>query len=427
MRRSTTHVSSSTTKGGVHMLHRWSRLARPAALVAASLGLMVGLLGLGAGIAGAAFKSPSTYPAYVGGHGKANSKLSPITIGVVNQQTAPAAPAPAWETGVKVGVTYVNQHTGGIDGHPLKAVYCTIPTTVGAATKCGQEFADNNAISTVLVGAVDVGNTALEAALKPAKMPQYFAVSLSTVDEHDPYGFILYNTATEVEAPMASVTKDLRMKSVSLVYPSNIPGNVYQAKVVYDALKFEHIKTIYKVGFTSADTNLSEPFEAAHVGHTTLMIVVNSGGPVCSDAYLTLKSLGVATKQRVLVNVPCDTPTIAKADGGSLPHGWYYLTANPLAGSPTPAVPAAVKAFTPYGKGPVAYDAWAADAFGQVLTLAKLDTEILKAHGKVTPSSVFAKTRAFKGPIVQGAPHVACGQFKGTPATCNDHTHWLER
>jgi ABC-type branched-subunit amino acid transport system substrate-binding protein len=402
------------------MLHHWSRAARPAVLVAAAFGLMLGVLGASAGVAGAAFKSPSTYPAYVGGHGKANPKLSPITIGVVNQQTAAAAPAPAWTTGVKVGVTYVNAHTGGIDGHPLKAVYCSIPTTVGAATKCGQEFADNNAISTVLVGAVDVGNTALESALKPAKIPQYFAVSLSTVDEHDPYGFILYNTATQVEAPMASVAHDLHMKAISLVYPSDIPGNVYQAKVVYDALKYVGIKHIYKVGFTSNATSFSAPFEAAHVGHTTLLIIVNSGGPACSDAYLTLKSLGVATKQKVLVNVPCDTPTIAKADGGTLPHNWYYLTANPLPGSPTPAVTAAVKAFTPYGKGPVAYDAWAADAFGQVLTVAKLDTEILKAHQKVTRATVFAKTRAFKGPIVQGAPHLACGHFKGTPATCND-------
>jgi ABC-type branched-subunit amino acid transport system substrate-binding protein len=415
------HVKSNTRrKGEMHMLHRWSRAGRPAALVAAALGLVLGLLGGSAGIAGAAFKSPSTYPAYVGGHGKANPKLSPITIGVVNQQTAPAAPAPAWTTGAKIGVTYVNQHTGGIDGHPLRAVYCTIPTTVGAATRCGQEFADNHAISAVLVGAVDDGNQPLESALAPAKKPTFFAVSLSSVDEHDPYGFILYNTATQVEAPMASVARNLHMKSISLVYPSNIAGNVYQAGVVYAGLKYVGIKTIYKVGVTSAETNLSAPFEAAHVGHTTLLILVNSGGPLCSDTYLTLKSLGVATSQRVLVNVPCDTPTVAKADGGKLPHDWYYLTANPLPGSPTPAVPAMEKVFSLYGKGPVAFNAWAADAFGQVVTVAKLDTELLKAHKKVDSATVFAKARAFKGPVVQGAPHVSCGRFKGTPATCND-------
>lgn len=407
------------------MIHRWSGVVRPAALSASAVALALGMVAGAAGTAGAKqdghFVSVYKYPKYVGGHGKAKKHLSPITIGVVNQQTSTNAIAPVWTTGVKVGVQYVNQHTGGIDGHPLKAVYCAIPTTVSAATTCGQEFANNPKITAVLAGAIDVGNTALEDALESATKPTFFAVSLSTADEKDPDGFILYNTATEVEAPMATVAaKILHVKSVSLVYPSNIAGNVYQAGVVDDALKFEGVKTIYKVGFTSAATDFTEPFEAAHAGSTTLLILVNSGGPACSDAYTTLKSLGIATTQKVLVNVPCDTPTIAKADGGTLPHDWYYLTANPLPGSKTKAVTAAVGVFAKYGKKTIAFNAWSADAFGQVLTVAKFDTELLKAHKKVTVSNVAAKARAFRGPVVQGAPHIHCGSFSGTPATCND-------
>ena len=404
------------------MIHRWSRVLRPAGLVTSAAALVLGVLAVGAGSAGAGtFVSVYKYQAYVGGHGKANSKLSPITIGIVNQQTSADAIAPVWTTGAKIGVTYVNQHTGGIDGHPLKAIYCAIPTTVSAATTCGQEFANNSAVTAVVAGAIDVGNTALEGALEPTRKPTFFGVSLSTTDEKDPDGFILYNTGTQVEAPMATVAaKVLHAKSISLVYPSNIPGNVYQAGVVDDALKFEGIKTIYKVGFTASSTDFTEPFEAAHAGSTTLLIMVNSGGPACSDAYLTLKSLGVATTQKVLVNVPCDTPTIAKADGGTLPHDWYYLTANPLPGSKTKAVTAAETVFTAYGKGPIAFNAWAADAFGQVLTVAKLDTEILKAGKKVTAATLTSQAKAFKGPVVQGAPHLDCGGFKGTPATCND-------
>jgi len=402
-----------------------SKALRTVAVGAAALGLTAGVLGVGAGMASAASKAAQVesvyqYPAYVGGHGKADSKLSPITIGVVNQQTSTNAPAPVWTTGVKVAVSYVNDHTGGIDGHPLKAIYCAIPTTVGSAAKCGQEFANNSQVSAVVVGAVDDGNTALESALTPSKKPTFFGVSLSTVDERDPDGFILYNTSTQVLAPAATfASKVAHAKSVSLVYPSNIPGNVYQAGVVYDGMKFAGIKNVYKVGFTTAETNLTAPFEAAHVGQTTLFYLVNSGGPACSNAYLTLKNLGLLTKTKVLMNVPCDTPTIAKADGGQLPKDWYYLTANPLPGSPTKAVGAAEKVFSEYGKGPLALDAWSADAFGQALTVAKLDTELLKAHKKVTPATLFAKARSFKGPVVQGAPKIDCGALKETPASCN--------
>ncbi|MGH9028970.1 MAG: hypothetical protein ACRDV4_05085, partial [Acidimicrobiales bacterium] len=123
---------------------------RPLALGGAALALVAGLLVTG--VAGAAathsrhYKPITNYPAYVGGSGRANPKLSPILIGAVNQQTAPNAPTPLWTTGVKVAVDYANQHTGGIDGHPIKVVYCFIPTTVGDASKCGEEFANNHKI-----------------------------------------------------------------------------------------------------------------------------------------------------------------------------------------------------------------------------------------------------------------------------------------
>ena len=401
---------------------RWRPVLKPVVVGAGAISLALGVLATGAGTAGAArrTKEVTNFASYVGGHGKANPRLSPVYIGVVNQQTAPNAPTPTWTTGVEIAQKFINQHAGGIDGHPVDLILCKIPTTVGSAAKCGQEFADNPKVIAVAAGGIDVGNSALESALKPAKKPLFFCVSLSTVDEKYTYGFILYGTTAQVEAPMASTAHNLHIKSVSVVYPLNIPGNVYQATVVEDALKYVGIKRVYKVGFTSSDTNFSEPFDAAHVGHTTLLILVNSGGPACSDTYLTLKSLGIATKTKVLVNVPCDTPTVAKADGGTLPHDWYYLTAVPMPGSHTPALAAFLKVADSYGKGAVAVNAWTGNGFGEVTTIAKLATEILKAHKKLTPLAVFAAGRAFKGPVALGAPHLDCGGFKGAPATCND-------
>jgi len=220
-----------------------SAVVRPLGLGVAALALAAGVLGAGAGIAGAVThathgsrageaaharhakhaKTVTNYPAYVGGHGRANSKLSPIVIGAVNQQTAPAAPTPLWTTGVKVAVDYVNHHTDGIDGHPVKVVYCFIPTTVGAAAKCGQEFANNPKVSAVIAGAIDVGTTAMESALKPTKKPIFWDVSLSPVDETYPYGFIWWNTDAYVNAPYGAFAKKIiHAKSVSLIYPSNI-------------------------------------------------------------------------------------------------------------------------------------------------------------------------------------------------------------
>lgn len=73
-----------------------------------------------------------------------------------------------------------------------------------------------------------------------------------------------------------------------MVYPSTEPGKVSAANIIYSALKYEKIRPIYKVGFTASVANLTEPFDAPHVGSTTVFILVNSGnsgGPACSNTY----------------------------------------------------------------------------------------------------------------------------------------------
>lgn len=409
------------------MLRNWSKGLRPVALGAASLGLVVGVLGATAGLAVAAPRNQSVYklPAYVGGHGRANRKLSPITIGVVNQQTSTNAPAPVWSTGVKVAVKYINQHTHGIDGHPLKAVYCTIATTVSNASKCGQEFANNGSISVVDAGAIVIGNTALESALQPSKKPIFFSVSLSPVDAKDPNAFILYGDAAYEDAAAATFAKKvIHAKRVSITYPSNIPSDVAISNLVSNALKFEGV-TVDKVGYTSSETNLTAPFEAAHVATTTLFFTVTNGGTACSDTYLALKSLGL-TNKKVLTTIPCDTPTVAKADGGQLPHDWYYETADPVPGSPTKVVGVVQKVAAKYGKGAVGLNPWVYDAFGETLTIAKIDTELLKEHKKITPATMHAKARAFKGPVLEGAPHLDCGGTSGAPGVCSNVDTYYE-
>ncbi len=420
----------------MHALDDRSRWLRPLALGSAALGLTVGLLGAGLEMAGASthvsheasrFEPVTNYPAYVGGSGKANPKLSPIYIGAVNQQTAPEAIAPAWTTGVKVAVDYANQHTDGIDGHPIDVVYCSIPTTESSAEKCGEEFADNPKIVAVIAGAIDVGNTALEHALEPSKKPIFWDVSLSPVDEKEPQGFIWWNTDTYVNAPVATFAKTVvHAKSVSIVFADDIPAEVTQANIVASTLSFEGLKKFYKVGFTSTDTDLAEPFEAAHVGHTTLLIFVTSGGPTCSSVAHTLKNLGLATKTKVEADVPCATPTNAKADGGQLPHDWYYSSSQAMPGSKTPSITTVAKAiFAEYGKAPLYANAWSEMGISLILGLSKLGTALLKAGKQVTPATIFSAARAFKGPTIQGAPHLDCGGFKN-PATCNDQIQFFE-
>ena len=67
--------------------------------------------------------------AYTGGKaGPANNSLSPLYVGWVSDETALTG-HPGNTDGVVAAVNLINNHLGGVDGHPLKLVSCPITST----------------------------------------------------------------------------------------------------------------------------------------------------------------------------------------------------------------------------------------------------------------------------------------------------------
>jgi branched-chain amino acid transport system substrate-binding protein len=366
----------------------------------------------------------SDFAGYVGGSGKASSSLAPIEIGVTNQQGGSADTAPEWTIGAQLAADLINNQAGGIDGHPLKLVTCAIPDQVSNAAQCGQQFANDSNIQAVAVGAVAIGNQALESALAPTGKPAFFGIAISPVDTTYKNGYILFGDTTHVEAPLATFIKqNLHAKSVAIIYP-NIPGANIDAEITQDALEYEHVP-VKVVGFDPNTTNLTGPVIAS--GAATAGVVLNDSPtpPICSDIYKALKQLNITTP--VLANVPCDSAIAAQGDGGQLPSGWYYASAKSLPGDPADPV---LKAFTTvanqYGQSKYASDNWVADAFVQVLTIAKMDAELLKAGKPVTAANISAQFKAFSGPVPMGAPDLVCGSFATAPAVCNDKVSFFQ-
>jgi branched-chain amino acid transport system substrate-binding protein len=381
--------------------------------------LLLAVPAVPAGAAGGGYHPVYKFANYVGGSGKADPKLSPVEVGVINQQGGSNDIAPQWTIGTQVAEQFINKQAGGIDGHPLKLVTCFIPDQVSNAAQCGQQMANSNSIAAMAAGPVAIGNQALEQALAPTKKVLVFGVAVSPVDTTYNNGYILYGDGTHVEAPIATFVKEfLKVHSVSIVWP-NIPGTSVPVDIIVDALHREGINTVYSVSYDPSQTDLTTPLEAAHVGQTGLFIADAPGGPGCSNMYLALKQLNVKTK--VLANVPCASSQVATADGGQLPIGWYYASAVPMPGDRSdPSLPAFQKVTSTYGEGKWANDAWVANGFGEVLTIAKWDTELLKSHKSINEETLNRVAKAFHGPVVFGAPHLDCGGFAGAPAVCND-------
>jgi branched-chain amino acid transport system substrate-binding protein len=362
----------------------------------------------------------TNYLSYVGGtKGKANPKLSTIEIGWVNQQGGAADIAPETTIGATVAQDYLNNDAGGIDGHPVKLVDCFIPDTVTNATQCGQEFANDKNISAIAMGAVAIGNQALESAVAPTHKPIVFLISLATVDDSYKPGYALYGDSTHILAPYATFAKDdLHVKRVAVVYEDD-PGAALGADIIVDALKYEGIKTTI-VGFDPSITDLTTPLEAADVAQSN-MVISTVGGSDCSNLYQAMVQLKLAGKVKVGVFGPCASTQVEEADGGKFPPGWYYASANAVYQDPKdPSGPAFYKVTRQFGEAAYAPDPWVTDSFGQILTIAKWETAVLKSGEQITPATVAAQGNKFEGPVPFGAQHLVCGTYKDAPAVCND-------
>ena len=124
-----------------------------------ALVLVLGLM-LPVALAGsAAPQAVTNYAKYVGAKktGKANPRLKPVVIGLVNLQGGAVQIGPLWTPAVETAVKYANNELGGVDGHPIVLKKCFIKNAPEEGTKCGQAMANDKRVSVVLLGGVVIG------------------------------------------------------------------------------------------------------------------------------------------------------------------------------------------------------------------------------------------------------------------------------
>ena len=370
---------------------------------------------------GSAATSPSVtnYVQYVGGTaGKANPKLKPVVIGLVNQQGGQVEIGPNWTPAVEVAAKLTNNELGGIGGHPLVLKECFIAAAEEEGTKCGQAMANDKRVSAVLIGGVVFGNQSLYAALGHKK-PVVGGVLVSPVDEQYKPGFGLFGSGTSVLGPYGTFAKNLGYKSAAVVYPT-IPGIQENALGIVAAMKKAGL-TVTPVGYDQGTTDLTGPLTAAHA-QTADVIVLQDIATGCVNLAKALTQLGL--NKKVLTNPLCLDPRVAEGLGGDYPK-WTWAIASSLGFDLTDkSVPPFIKAFTKYGQAKIVPDPWSPVGFGQTLTLVKWLNKI--GPTKITPTAIVKQGKLERGPVPLGAPSVRCGKYSRLPAVCNDQTQFFE-
>ena len=395
---------------------RRRRMAGAIVALTAALGLT---LPVALGTAATPTGPVTNYLRYVGGTpGKANPKLKPVVIGVVNQQGGQVEIGPNWTPAIEVAAKYVNNELGGIGGHRLVLKECFIASAEEEGTKCGQAMANDKRVSVVLIGGIVIGNQSLYAALGHKK-PVVGGVIVSPVDEQYKPAFALFGSGTSVLGPYGTLRDVLKVKSAAVVYPT-IPGIQENAIGIVDAMKRAGL-SVKQVGYDPSTTDLTGPLTAAGA-QTADVIVLQDIATGCVNLAKALTQLGL--NQKVLTNPLCLDPRVAQGLGGDYPK-WTWAIASSLGFDATDkGVPPFLKVFKKYGQAKITPDPWVPVGFGQAMTVVKWLNKI--GPTKITPAAIVTQGKLERGPVPLGAPSVRCGKYSKLPAVCNDQTQFFE-
>jgi branched-chain amino acid transport system substrate-binding protein len=350
--------------------------------------------------------------------GAANSSLSPIKIGWVNNQGGTIAPVGLSSTkDAEFAVKFINEKLGGIGGHPLELSECFVKNAEDEGLKCAQQFLNDPAVMAVAYGAVAVGANTISSTLA-GKKPIIMAYSLNPPDLKAKNLYILFGAGAFTVYGWGSFAKNvLHAKTAAVLYPQG-PGLEEEGAGVKAAAEAAGIKT-KAVGFNPQSSDLTGALTAAGAQSADMIAPILATGNNCLAVEKAIKQLRI-DESKVVGFTQCTDPSLKKAYGGDFPK-WNYGLAQSgdlLANPPTPVGAAVRKVLSANGLLSNVTDPWFPATFSEILTIAQFMNRV--GADSVTPAAITARAKAFKGPLLLGPFVVQCGKYPGALGLCGD-------
>jgi branched-chain amino acid transport system substrate-binding protein len=371
------------------------------------------------GLSAVQWKAPLDYAAYVNGHGKANPKLPPITIGWINGQggTVPGTSFPSTTRGVEAVTKMINAELGGVaGGHTLKLDECFIVSAEEEGTKCGQKMANDKHVKLIQHGVVVVGNQSEYNVLKGSK-PVVMGVSASNADVNAKNVYAMIGTSISVLDSFGPYVKKVypNVKTTAVVYP-NSPGSDVAAKSIAASMQSVGIKAT----LIAHDPNASDLVGVATQanGYDLVNASCNFG-----DCALLAKGLSQIGSHKPVLTPPLALFIPPPAwPGGHFPAWDVGIAQSFLFDAKDPQIALFKKKAAQYGlSAQDQSDVFAQLAWSTTLEIVKMLNTIpyAKLSGPQATAAINHAIRSFKGPLIMGAPVVGCGTIdKSQPAAC---------
>lgn len=352
------------------------------------------------------------------GSGKATG--TPLVFGYVNDDTGTAGAFPEETAGTEATISYINDHLGGVNGHPIKLVPCSDDGTPARAASCATQVLQSNPIG--IIGGADFSTSSSVPLFTAAGKPYIGGVAFSGPENTSSLSFQWNNTTAIGGALIPYAIQTLHVKSIVGLYPT---GN--GSALAADELSKEIAENMglpasaFKIeSFSATAPDLTPAIQAADASNPGA-IIGSTGGPQCITLAQAMQELG--SKAALLLPSGCFSKQ-NEAQAGSAFNGVYAGGSAAQPDSPQWASDPDMKLFNTIlqeyspSTATTPLVSFALDGYQTVMNLRNI-LLTLPPSGITTASLVNALRNTVNEPDVLGTPYTCkTAAIKQVPGLC---------
>tara|TARA_Y100000768_G_C23989581_1_gene691345 strand:- start:1302 stop:2897 length:1596 start_codon:yes stop_codon:yes gene_type:complete len=248
---------------------------------------------------------------------EADYSLSPVRIGLMNQENDPVGSFPELRLGIEGAVNYINAELGGIEGHPVELVTC-LQNSVPAAQECAQDLATSDLVS--VINGVNIWTVAFDFYGTMGDTPVIGGLPLFAGDYNQPNARFFNGGSVQVYSAAARfVAEDLGVKKVVVLVNQNPAATAALDSglvPIFDARGIEYEAIDVPIPLTDA----IPPVSQAAAADADLVMLLAAGNE-CVPVIRAANQLGIPA-ENMFYSATCDSDDIY-AEVGELMVGGY--------------------------------------------------------------------------------------------------------
>lgn len=349
-----------------------------------------------------------------GKEGPADQSLSPVKIGYVNQEgTTPSFTEYSEVT--TAAVDFVNEHLGGIDGHPIELVKCVLQSEEDGQ-KCGGELRNSGEISVAILGLAVVGNQSFYNTVNK-EFPVIVDVSATGPDSTTEGVYSLDGGGAGVLNAQAEAVNSLGAEEVALLTANNPAGK--QTALTTQKPRMEELgikPTVVLFEDTASAPEFATAISNSSAANAGAIAFNPSSNAQCNLLYDGLKQLGVSTP--VVTNVFCAADEVVSHVGEGL-DGWEFSSFgwNPRVPGNAQAE-AYIQVMEAAGKPELINAGYTFKAFADVLAVDQLAQKV--GVEKLSGETMEKAIQEWRGPAYMIPGEMNCGWNPETVSVCGN-------